>query len=220
MKILVPIKRVVDYNVKVRPLADNSDVDLNNVKMSVNPFCEIALEEAVRIKESGKATEVIAITVGKTESQEQLRTALALGADRAILVESDDLLEPLALAKTLAKVVNEENPDLIILGKQAIDGGKVEVNSNKGKVAKLIAVDDEITISRGQQKIVVVVQLLSEKRGPATIASKLYQETEESISTREKQAEIRQVNQASHNPPQRRPDKKQRRQIHRFKQQH
>ena len=122
MKILVPIKRVVDYNVKVRPLADNSDVDLNNVKMSVNPFCEIALEEAVRIKESGKATEVIAITVGKTESQEQLRTALALGADRAILVESDDLLEPLALAKTLAKVVNEENPDLIILGKQAIDG--------------------------------------------------------------------------------------------------
>ena len=122
MKILVPIKRVVDYNVKVRPLADNSDVDLNNVKMSVNPFCEIALEEAVRIKESGKATEVIAITVGKTESQEQLRTALALGADRAILVESDDLLEPLALAKTLAKVVDEENPDLIILGKQAIDG--------------------------------------------------------------------------------------------------
>ena len=122
MKILVPIKRVVDYNVKVRPLADNSDVDLNNVKMSVNPFCEIALEEAVRIKESGKATEVIAITVGRTESQEQLRTALALGADRAILVESDDLLEPLALAKTLAKVVDEENPDLIILGKQAIDG--------------------------------------------------------------------------------------------------
>ena len=122
MKILVPIKRVVDYNVKVRPLADNSDVDLNNVKMSVNPFCEIALEEAVRIKESGKATEVIAITVGKTESQEQLRTALALGADRAILVESDTLLEPLALAKTLAKVVDEENPDLIILGKQAIDG--------------------------------------------------------------------------------------------------
>ena len=122
MKILVPIKRVVDYNVKVRPLADNSDVDLNNVKMSVNPFCEIALEEAVRIKESGKATEVIAITVAKTESQEQLRTALALGADRAILVESDDLLEPLALAKTIAKVVDEENPDLIILGKQAIDG--------------------------------------------------------------------------------------------------
>ena len=136
MKILVPIKRVVDYNVKVRPLADNSDVDLNNVKMSVNPFCEIALEEAVRIKESGNATEVIAITVGKTESQEQLRTALALGADRAILVESDDLLEPLALAKTLAKVVDEENPDLIILGKQAIDGdnnqtGQMLASSNK-----------------------------------------------------------------------------------------
>ena len=102
MKILVPIKRVVDYNVKVRPLGDNSNVDLNNVKMSVNPFCEIALEEAVRVKESGKASEVIAISIGKTESQEQLRTALALGADRAILVECDSLLEPLALAKVLA----------------------------------------------------------------------------------------------------------------------
>ena len=122
MKILVPIKRVVDYNVKVRPLSDNSDVDLNNVKMSVNPFCEIALEEAVRIKESGNASEVIAITIGKTESQEQLRTALALGADRAILVENDSLLEPLALAKVLAKIVKDESPDLIILGKQAIDG--------------------------------------------------------------------------------------------------
>ena len=88
MKILVPIKRVVDYNVKVRPLSDQSNVDLNNVKMSVNPFCEIALEEAVRLKESGAATEVIAVTVGKQDSQEQLRTALALGADRAILVES------------------------------------------------------------------------------------------------------------------------------------
>ena len=93
MKILVPIKRVVDYNVKVRPLSDNSDVDLNNVKMAVNPFCEIALEEAVRIKEAGSADEIIAITVGRNESQEQLRTALALGADRAILVESDNLLE-------------------------------------------------------------------------------------------------------------------------------
>ena len=122
MKIVVPIKRVVDYNVKVRPLGDQSDVDLNNVKMAMNPFCEIAIEEAVRLKEAGTATEVIAVTVGKSDSQEQLRTALALGADRAILVESDDLLEPLALAKTLAKVVDEENPDLIILGKQAIDG--------------------------------------------------------------------------------------------------
>ena len=122
MKILVPIKRVVDYNVKVRPLSDQSNVDLNNVKMSVNPFCEIALEEAVRIKEAGNAEEVIAITVGKTESQEQLRTALALGADRAILIETDSLLEPLAISKVLAKVVEQEQPDLVILGKQAIDG--------------------------------------------------------------------------------------------------
>ena len=122
MKILVPLKRVVDYNVKVRPLPDNTNVDLNNVKMSVNPFCEIALEEAVRIKEAGNAEEVIAVTVGKSESQEQLRTALALGADRAILVETESLLEPLAIAKVISKVVEEEKPDLIILGKQAIDG--------------------------------------------------------------------------------------------------
>ena len=122
MKILVPIKRVVDYNVKVRPLSDQSNVDLNNVKMSVNPFCEIALEEAVRLKEAGTASEVITVTVGKQDSQEQLRTALALGADRAILVESDNLVEPLVIAKALAKVCEAENPNLIILGKQAIDG--------------------------------------------------------------------------------------------------
>ena len=122
MKILVPIKRVVDYNVKVRPLSDNTNVDLNNVKMAVNPFCEIALEEAVRIKEAGNAAEVVAVTVGKSESQEQLRTALALGADRATLVETDNLLEPLAIAKVLQKVIEDEKPDLIILGKQAIDG--------------------------------------------------------------------------------------------------
>ena len=122
MKILVPIKRVVDYNVKVRPLSDNSNVDLNNVKMSVNPFCEIAVEEAVRLKESGQATEVVVVTVGSDESQEQLRACLALGADRAILAQSETLLEPLAIAKVLVKIVNSENPNLIILGKQAIDG--------------------------------------------------------------------------------------------------
>ena len=122
MKILVPIKRVVDYNVKVRPLSDNTNVDLNNVKMAVNPFCEIALEEAVRLKEAGKVSEVIAVSVGKSDSQEQLRTALALGADRATLVETDALLEPLAIAKVLQKVVEDEKPELIILGKQAIDG--------------------------------------------------------------------------------------------------
>ena len=122
MKIVVPIKRVVDYNVKVRPLGDQSDVDLNNVKMAMNPFCEIAIEEAVRLKEAGTATEVIAVTVGKSDSQEQLRTALALGADRAILVETDSLLEPLSIAKALAKVIEAESPQLVILGKQAIDG--------------------------------------------------------------------------------------------------
>ena len=122
MKIIVPIKRVVDYNVKVRPLGDQSDVDLNNVKMAMNPFCEIAIEEAVRLKESGTASEVIAVTVGKSDSQEQLRTALALGADRAILIESDSLLEPLGIAKALANVIEAEAPQIVILGKQAIDG--------------------------------------------------------------------------------------------------
>ena len=122
MKILVPVKRVVDYNVKVRPLPDQSDVDLNNVKMSVNPFCEIAVEEAVRLKEKDIASEIIVVTVGQSDSQEQLRACLALGADRAILVETQSLLEPLAIAKCLVNVVHNENPDLIILGKQAIDG--------------------------------------------------------------------------------------------------
>mgnify|MGYP001965494481 FL=1 len=134
MIILVPIKRVVDYNVKVRPLSDNSNVDLNNVKMAVNPFCEIALEEAVKLKESGQATEVIAISVGKTESQEQLRTALALGADRAVLVETDKLLEPLAIAKVLKKIVDDEKPDLIILGKQAIDGDNNQTGQMLGAI--------------------------------------------------------------------------------------
>lgn len=122
MKVIVPIKRVVDYNVKVRPLNDESGVDLNNVKMSINPFCEIAVEEAVRLKEAGSATEIVAVTVGSQASQEQLRTALALGADRAVLLETNDDVEPLGIAKLLAKLCEEEKPDLIILGKQAIDG--------------------------------------------------------------------------------------------------
>ena len=144
MKILVPIKRVVDYNVKVRPLSDNKDVDLNNVKMAVNPFCEIALEEAVRIKEAGNANEIIAITVGKNESQEQLRTALALGADRAILVESDELLEPLAIAKVLAKISAEENPDIILMGKQAIDGDN---NQTGQMLAELLGISQATNAS-------------------------------------------------------------------------
>ena len=155
MKILVPIKRVVDYNVKVRPLSDNTDVDLNNVKMAVNPFCEIALEEAVRIKEAGNADEIIAITVGKNESQEQLRTALALGADRAILVESDELLEPLAIAKVLAKISAEESPDIILMGKQAIDGDN---NQTGQMLAELLGVSQatnasEVTIEGDVLKV-------------------------------------------------------------------
>ena len=122
MKVLVAIKRVVDYNVKVRPKADGSDVDLNNVKMSLNPFCEIAVEEAVRLKEAGKVTEIVAVSVGPKVVQEQLRTALALGADRAIMIESDDQVQPLGIAKLLNAVVTKESPDLVILGKQSIDG--------------------------------------------------------------------------------------------------
>mgnify|MGYP003326825103 FL=1 len=122
MKILVPIKRVVDYNVKVRPKADESGVDLNNVKMAINPFCEIAVEEAVRLKESGTAEEIIAVTVGASNAQEQLRTALALGADKAILIETDLEAQPLAIAKALKSIVEKESPDLVIMGKQAIDG--------------------------------------------------------------------------------------------------
>ena len=122
MKILVPVKRVVDYNVKVRAKSDESGPDLSNAKMAINPFCEIAIEEAVRIKEAGKAEEVIAVSVGDSASQEQLRTCLALGADRAILVETTQAVEPLGIAKALKEIVSKESPDLIILGKQAIDG--------------------------------------------------------------------------------------------------
>lgn len=126
MKILVPIKRVVDYNVKIRVKADQSGVELANVKMSVNPFDEIAIEEAVRLKEAGTATEVVAVTIGPEKAQEQLRTAMAIGADRGILVKTDtpiDLggVEPLAVAKTLKALVEKENPDIVILGKQSID---------------------------------------------------------------------------------------------------
>ncbi len=121
MKILVAVKRVVDYNVKIRVASDQSGVDLNNVKMSINPFCEIAVEEAIRIKEAGKANEVIVVSFGVKECQETLRSALALGADRAILVETDAELQPLAVAKLLQNVAEKEQPDLIILGKQAID---------------------------------------------------------------------------------------------------
>jgi electron transfer flavoprotein beta subunit len=121
MKILVAVKRVVDYNVKVRVKSDQSGVDIANVKMSMNPFDEIAVEEAVRLKEAGLATEIIAVSCGLTQSQETIRTAMAIGADRGILVESDAELQPLAVAKLLKAIVDKEQPDLIILGKQAID---------------------------------------------------------------------------------------------------
>ncbi len=120
MKILVPVKRVIDYNVKPRVKPDGSGVDLNNVKMSMNPFDEIAVEEALRLREKGVATEVIAVSVGPEKAQETLRTALAMGADRAILVVAEDV-EPLGVAKLLAKIMEEEAPGLVILGKQAID---------------------------------------------------------------------------------------------------
>jgi electron transfer flavoprotein beta subunit len=121
MKIVVAVKRVVDYNVKIRVASDESGVDLNNVKMSINPFCEIAVEEAVRIKEAGKANEIVVVSLGVKECQETLRSALALGADRAILIETEDELQPLAVAKLLQSVAEKEQPDLIIMGKQAID---------------------------------------------------------------------------------------------------
>ena len=121
MKVLVPVKRVVDYNVSVRVKADGSDVDIANVKMSMNPFDEIAMEEAVRLKEAGVATEIVAVSAGVAQCQETLRSALALGADRAILIETTEQLQPLAVAKLLAAVVKQENPSLVIMGKQAID---------------------------------------------------------------------------------------------------
>ena len=157
MKILVPVKRVVDYNVKVRVKSDNSGVDIANVKMSMNPFDEIAVEEAVRLKEKGVATEVIAVSCGVTQCQETLRTAMAIGADRGILVETAEELQPLAVAKLLKALVDKEQPGLVILGKQAIDddanqpgqmlaaladlpqatfASKVEVAGDKAKVTR------------------------------------------------------------------------------------
>jgi electron transfer flavoprotein beta subunit len=121
MKVLVPVKRVVDYNVKIRVKSDGSGVELANVKMSMNPFDEISVEQAIRMKEAGQVEEIVVVSVGPQQSQETLRTALAMGADRAILVKHDDIVEPLAVAKILKGVVEEENPGLVILGKQAID---------------------------------------------------------------------------------------------------
>tara|TARA_B110000211_G_scaffold127536_1_gene146602 strand:+ start:252 stop:1001 length:750 start_codon:yes stop_codon:yes gene_type:complete len=157
MKVLVPIKRVIDYNVKARVKSDNSDVDLTNVKMAMNPFCEIAIEEAIRLKEAGTATEVVAVTIGAKTSQEQLRTALALGADKAIHIETDEKLESLHIAKLLAKIVEQEAPELVILGKQSIDsdnnqtGQMLAALTNRGQgtfASKVVVADGKVNITR------------------------------------------------------------------------
>ncbi len=135
MKVLVAVKRVADANVKVRAKTDGTGADLNNVKMAINPFCEIAVEEAVRLKEKGTATEIIAVSMGDKSCQEQIRTALALGADRGIHVESADELQPLAIAKLLKAIVDKEQPELIILGKQSIDGD----NNQTGQMLAALA---------------------------------------------------------------------------------
>lgn len=157
MKILVTAKRVVDANVNVRVLSDNSGVDINNVKMAVNPFDEIAIEEAVRIREAGNAEEVVVASIGPTQCQEQIRTALALGADRGIFVETDADIQPLAVAKLLKALVDKENPDLIILGKQAIDGDNIQTGQMLAALAglpqatfasEILLADGEATVTR------------------------------------------------------------------------
>jgi electron transfer flavoprotein beta subunit len=157
MKVLVTAKRVVDYNVNIRVLSDNSGVDLNNVKMSVNPFDEIAIEEAVRLKEAGKAEEVVVVSIGPKAAQEQIRTALALGADRGILVETDVAVQPLGVAKLLKALVEKEQPQVIIIGKQAIDGDNIQTGQMlaglcgyaQGTFASSLEVgDDAATVTR------------------------------------------------------------------------
>src|SRR5271156_1985504 len=152
MKILVPVKRVVDYNVKVRVKSDGTGVDIANVKMSMNPFDEIAVEEAVRLREAGVATEVIAVSAGATQSQETLRTALAIGADRAILIESSEDLQPLAVAKLLKALVDKEQPMLVILGKQAIDDDSNQTGQMLAALANLpqATFASKVTIADGK----------------------------------------------------------------------
>ena len=156
MKVLVAVKRVIDYNVKPRVKMDGSGVDLANVKMSMNPFDEIAVEEAIRLKENGVATEIVAVSIGPAKAQETLRTALAMGADRAILVQTDEEVEPLAVAKILAKIAEEEQPQLVILGKQAIDDDNNATGQMlaallgwpQGTFASKVEVADGVTVTR------------------------------------------------------------------------
>ena len=157
MKILVPVKRVVDYNVKIRVKSDQTGVDLANVKMSMNPFCEIAVEEAVRMQEAGIASEIIVVSIGTSQAQETIRTALAMGADRGILVQTDVDVEPLAVAKILKAVVETEGPDMVVMGKQAIDGDNNQTGQmlsallgwSQGTFASEIKQDgDKLTVTR------------------------------------------------------------------------
>jgi electron transfer flavoprotein beta subunit len=157
MKILVAVKRVVDYNVKVRPKTDGTGVDIANAKMSINPFCEIAVEEAVRLKEKGIATEVVAVSLGAKQCQEQIRTAMALGADRGILVETDAELEPLAVAKCLKAIVEKESPDMVIMGKQSIDGDNNQTGQMLGALtgmpqgtfaSEVVVADGKVDVTR------------------------------------------------------------------------
>ena len=157
MKVLVPVKRVIDANIKVRVKSDQSGVELNNVKMAMNPFCEIAVEEAIRLKEAGAVEEIVLVTAGIQQSQETLRTGLAMGADRGILIETDEVLEPLAVAKLLKVVVEREEPGLVLLGKQAIDGDNNQtgqmlaglLNWSIGSfVSKLASSSDSISVVR------------------------------------------------------------------------
>jgi electron transfer flavoprotein beta subunit len=155
MKVMVPVKRVVDYNVKVRVKPDNTGVDLNNVKMSVNPFCEIGIEEAVRLKEAGSADEVIAVAVGSTACQEQLRTCLALGADRAILVETEADAQPLGIAQALAAIQERELAGMVIFGKQSIDGDNCQTGQMFAALSGMSQATfaSEITLEEGKAKV-------------------------------------------------------------------
>lgn len=157
MKILVPVKRAIDYNVKVRVKADNTAVDLTNTKMSINPFCEIAVEEAIRLKEKGIASEIVVVSIGSKACQEQIRTALALGADRGLQIDTDESLDSLQIAKLLTKVVEEEQPGLVILGKQSIDSDNNQTGQMlaaltgmpQGTFASVVEVaDDKVKVTR------------------------------------------------------------------------
>ncbi len=178
MKVLVPVKRVVDYNVKVRVKSDGSGVELSNVKMSMNPFDEIAVEEALRLREAGKATEVVVVSIGPAQAAETIRTGLAMGADRGILVKADGIVEPLAVAKILKAIVDEEQPGLVILGKQAIDDDSNQTGqmlaallgwSQATFANKLVVEGSDVTVTREVDGGLQTVKL----KGPAIVTTDL-----------------------------------------------